>query len=117
MFYNEHGGRADLDPKELERAIQRLMGDEDVTNKKGIYEYLLSGDERKLSIRAFERGGALAAYERQCHRCVLCGQKFEFDAMQADHVMPWSRGGKTVPENCQMLRKRCNLSKGASLFG
>ena len=73
LYFNEHGKRTDLNAKELENEIQRLMGDEDVTRKRGIYEYLLAGDERKLSIRAFDRRDALAAYERQEHKCVRCG--------------------------------------------
>ncbi|MFR5479773.1 HNH endonuclease [Catenibacterium sp.] len=28
-------------------------------------------------------------------------------------VLPWSKGGKTVIENCQMLCRDCNLKKGA----
>ena len=111
LFYNQHGERTDLDPKALEEEIQRLMGDEDVTKKSGIYEYLLTGDERKLSIRAFDRRDALAAYERQNHKCALCGETFDFPKMQADHIIPWSKGGKTVPENCQMLCTQCNLKK------
>ncbi|MCD8291388.1 MAG: DUF262 domain-containing protein, partial [Prevotella sp.] len=86
LFYNGHGQRTDLNPKQLETEIQRLMGDEDVTRKGGIYEYLLTGDERKLSIRAFDRRDALAAYERQNHKCAICGEEFEFDKMQADHI-------------------------------
>lgn len=113
LFYNEHGGRADLDPRHLEMEVQRLMGDEDVTKKNGIYEYLLTGDERKLSIRKFDRRDALAAYERQGHKCAICGQEFEFGEMQADHIKPWSKGGRTVPGNCQMTCADCNLRKGA----
>ena len=113
LFYNQHGKRTDLDPKKLEAEIQRLMGDEDVTKKSGIYEYLLTGDERKLSIRAFDRRDSLAAYERQAHKCVYCGETFEFSEMHADHITPWSKGGKTVPDNCQMLCRDCNLKKGA----
>lgn len=67
LFYNQHGKRTDLDPKKLETEIQRLMGDEDVTKKSGIYEYLLTGQEKKLSIRSFDRRDALAAYEKQGH--------------------------------------------------
>ena len=111
--FNQHGKRTDLDPNKLEAEIQRLMGDEDVTRKSGIYEYLLTGDVRKLSIRAFDRRDALTAYERQGHKCVICGQTFEFDQMHADHITPWVRGGKTVPENFQMLCRDCNLKKGA----
>ena len=76
------------------------------------YEYLLTGEERKLSIRAFDRRDALAAYERQNHRCAYCGEEFEFEQMQADHIVPWSKGGKTVSDNCQMLCVKCNLGKG-----
>lgn len=111
LYFNEHGSRTDLDAKKLEAEIQRLLGDEDVTSKAGIYEYLLTGNERKLSIRAFDRRDALAAYERQGHKCALCGEKFEFEAMQADHITPWSKGGKTTSDNCQMLCRECNLRK------
>ena len=113
LFYNEYGSRSNLDPKKLEAEVQRLMGDEDVTKKSGIYEYLLTGDERKLSIRSFDRRDALAAYEQQGHRCAICGEEFEFDQMQADHKKPWSKGGHTTPDNCQMLCTDCNLKKGA----
>ena len=87
------------------------MGDDDVTKKSGIYEYLLTGDERKLSIRAFDRRDRLAAYERQLHKCAGCGKTFAFEDMHGDHIKPWSKGGKTVPENCQMLCTMCNLKK------
>ncbi|MBQ6471739.1 MAG: HNH endonuclease [Victivallales bacterium] len=112
LLFNQHGKRTDLAPKALEQEIQRLLGDEDVTRKPGIYEYLLTGDERKLSIRAFDQRDRLAAYERQGHKCVYCGKSFDFGEMHADHITPWSKGGRTVPENCQMLCRDCNLKKG-----
>ena len=71
------------------------------------------GAEKCLSIRAVDRRDALAAYERQGHKCVYCGEVFEFEQMHADHITPWSKGGKTTPENCQMLCRDCNLKKGA----
>lgn len=111
LFYNKHGNRTDLEHKKLELEIQRLLGDEDVTKKSGIYEYLLTGDERKLSIRAFDHRTALAAYEKQKHKCALCGEEFEFNEMQADHIKAWSKGGHTTPDNCQMLCRDCNLKK------
>lgn len=113
LLFNAHGQRTDLDPKNLELEIQRLLGDEDVTRKSGIYEYLLTGDERKLSIRAFDRRDALAAYERQGHKCAICGEEFGFEEMHADHITAWSKGGHTTPENCQMLCRDCNLRKGS----
>lgn len=61
----------------------------------------------------FDRRDALAAYEKQGHKCPICGETFEFEQMHADHITPWSKGGKTTPENCQMLCRDCNLKKGA----
>ena len=111
LYYNEHGKRDDLDQNKLEPEIQRLMGDEDVTKKSGIYEYLLTGNEKVLSIRAFDRRDKLAAYERQNHICPLCSEEYEFDEMHGDHIIPWSKGGKTIAENCQMLCRDCNIKK------
>lgn len=113
IYYNENKDRTDLDPKKLEEATAKLMGDEDVTNKRGIFPFLLTGDVKNLSIRQFDRATKLAAYEKQEHKCPTCGKTFEFNKMDGDHIIPWSKGGKTVPENCQMLCKECNLKKGA----
>lgn len=103
LLYNEHGNRADLNAAELETKIQELIQDEEITNPRGIYEYLLTGDERKLSLRAFSKKEAIRAYEKQDHKCAICKKAFEFNKMHADHITPWSQGGRTIPENCQIL--------------
>jgi len=110
VFYNKYG-TGKYDPKQFEMRIVELMEDEDVTKNSGIYEYLLDGNEKHLSIRAFTPKMARAAYERQKGICPKCGKHFEIDDMQADHITPWSKGGKTVPENCQMLCEDCNRRK------
>ena len=103
-----------MDPKKLEAQIQSLLADDDVTKGRGVYEYLLTGDETKLQIRAFDKRDKQKAYERQGHKCAICGKVFNFEDMHGDHIIPWSKGGKTIPENCQMLCTTCNLKKGAS---
>lgn len=110
IFYNKYGA-GKYDPKQLEARIVGLMEDEDVTKDSGIYEYLLDGDEKHLSIRAFTPKTARAAYERQKGICAHCGKHFELNEMEADHITPWHSGGKTVAENCQMLCKDCNRRK------
>ena len=109
-LYNAHKDD-NLDPVRLETEISRLMADDDVTSKKGVYEYVLTGNERKLSIRAFDKRDTRAAYERQKGVCPYCGKHFELSEMHADHIKPWSKGGRTVPDNCQMLCRDCNLKK------
>lgn len=96
---------------ELEKNIKCLMMDDDITAKKGIYEYLLSGDERKLNIRAFTDNMKREAYERQEGICPKCNKHFEIEQMQGDHITPWCKGGKTIAENCQMLCVDCNRIK------
>ena len=107
ILFNRYG-KADYDSKALEIRVKELMEDDEVTNKKGIYEYLLSGEERKLNLRAFTDKMKREAYERQNGICPKCNQHFEFDQMEGDHIIPWSKGGKTTAENCQMLCRRCN---------
>lgn len=96
----------------LEQETARLIMDDDVTDKSGIYSYLLIGDERTLSIRAFSPAMAYAAYERQKGICPVCGRHFDFDRMEADHITPWHAGGRTLADNCQMLCRDCNRRKG-----
>lgn len=110
VFYNKYGA-AKYDAKQFEARIIELMEDEDVTKRSGIYEYLLCGDEKYLSVRAFTPKMARAAYERQKGICPKCKKHFELDKMQADHITPWSKGGRTIAENCQMLCADCNRRK------
>lgn len=56
----------------FESEIVRLMMDEDVSKKSGIYEYLLSGKEKHLNIRAFSDKQKREAYERQQGVCPHC---------------------------------------------
>jgi hypothetical protein len=109
-LYNEFG-KARLDPTELEAEISRLLQDDDVTNKKGIWEYVLTGKEKHLNIRAFSDSQKAAAYERSGGVCAKCGGHFEYAEMEADHITPWHEGGTTTPENCQMLCRECNRRK------
>lgn len=110
ILYNRHKDE-EVDPAKLERKISRLLLDDDVTNKRGIYAYVLDSDERHLNIRAFTDKMRLAAYERQAGICATCGKHFELEQMEADHIDPWSKGGSTSADNCQMLCKACNRHK------
>jgi hypothetical protein len=111
-IFNEFGN-AELDPKALETRISHLMLDEDVTNKKGVYHFILSGQEKQLNIRVFTQNQKREAFERQQGSCPICKKKFSLEEMEGDHITPWSDGGKTDAKNCQMLCKEDNRRKGS----
>jgi len=100
-----------LDKDELEAEIQRLLENEEVENKKGIYLYVLTREEKHLNLRQFDGKTAQRKYEEQKGVCPRCKGEFKIEEMEADHIIPWHKGGKTTYENCQMLCQRCNRTK------
>lgn len=110
VFYNKHKNDK-LNAKKLEERIKELIEDDEVDNKRGIYEYLLTGNEKTLSLRVFDEKTKVKIYEKQKGICLACKKNFAIGDMEADHIIPWHQGGKTVSENCQMLCKMDNRIK------
>ncbi|WP_373829653.1 HNH endonuclease family protein [Neisseria dentiae] len=100
-----------LDSKRLEAEIAVLMQDDEVENKKGIYPYVLTREEKYLNLRTFSDGMKQKLYEHQGGICPMCKETFLIEQMEGDHITPWSQGGKTTLENGQMLCKNCNRRK------
>lgn len=109
LYHNFHTQR--YDAQKIEQEVDRLYQDDDVDNNKGIYYYVLTRQERYLHIRAFDNRTKRIVFERQQGRCPCCGKTFKIEEMEADHIVPWSKGGHTVIENCQMLCSDCNKKK------
>lgn len=118
------------DKKELNKKVQILYGDGYLKNRRGIWEYLLGGEQafNLLDIRIFDEPTKKSTYALQTNmatksgisNCPLCREGhhankskiWRFEEMDADHVTPWTKRGATTPENCQMLCKTHNRSKG-----
>jgi len=109
-LYNQYKDEK-YDTEKIEDETAKLILDDDVTKNSGIYPYILTRNEKYLSIRAFTDAMKQKIYEKQKGKCVKCGNKFEISEMEADHITPWHEGGKTTEENCQMLCKDCNRRK------
>ena len=110
-LYNDHQNDV-LDPGHLEERISELIQDSDVQSQKGIYPYLLSGDEKHLNIRSFDQNAKRRVWERQRKKCTVCKKEHPLEEMEGDHITPWSEGGPTTEENLQMLCRDCNRRKG-----
>lgn len=54
--------------------------------------------------------------ERDNYTCQICGKYMpDGNDIHIDHIIPIARGGKTVPDNLQVLCSHCNLSKGTKM--
>ena len=112
-LYDEYHTNS-YDAEDLEERVKPLMIDDEVKAKKGIYYYVFSGDQKHLNLRTFTPQQKREAYEKQDGNCANCGNSFDLSEMEADHIDPWSQGGKTIPGNCQMLCRQCNRRKSAT---
>lgn len=114
-LYNKYHNKS-YNSTQMANEVKSLHEDEEVQKNKGIYEYLLSKDEdpfaaKLLSLRTFSERDKQAAFSRQNGMCAMCKRLFAYAEMAGDHIKPWSKGGLTVPENCQMLCRECNSKK------
>lgn len=99
------------DARKLERKVSELMLDDEVTKNKGIYYYLFDNKEKHLSLRSFTAKQKRQLYDSQNGICNICEKEFSMNEMEADHIIPWSEGGKTSLDNGQMLCRTCNREK------
>src|SRR5665213_2125949 len=103
-LYNAFKGKK-FDPKAIETETAKLIADDEVEKKSGIYPYILTRDEKHLSLRAFSDSIKQKVYEKQKGICNKCKKPFKVEEMEGDHITPWHEGGKTTVLNCQMLCK------------
>lgn len=110
LLYNEYSGNS-YDASEFEKKILELIDNDEIQSVKGIYEYLFDGKEKHLNLRAFSDKIKRKKYEEQKGVCPICKNTFKIEEMDADHITPWHKGGKTEEKNCQMLCRTCNQEK------
>lgn len=101
----------EINSDEVTAEVARLMGDEEIQSKKGIFYYVFDHNEKNLNLRTFRDNEKRTIYEKQGGICPICGKPFEFEEMEGDHIVPWSQGGKTTIDNLQMLCRKCNHEK------
>jgi len=78
---------------------------------------LIFDNSIKKTVYARQTNEAQALGISNCPECAKChaGARikiYKFNEMDADHVTAWSKGGATSIENCQMLCKTHNRTKG-----
>lgn len=117
-LYNQYHNNQ-YDAVDIEKRVNELMANEEVTEKKGVYEYILSGEDEnlacKLSKRTFSNEDKRTAYERQHGICPITGLALPIEEMEADHIKPWWNGGTTTLDNLQMISKTANKRKSGTV--
>lgn len=130
-LYEEYHGKS-YNPTKVSKQVKELYADPYVKNRKGIFEYILSGSTdtklKLLDVRVFDEATKKSVYATQIAKaeekgesnCPLCAighdanktKIWKLSEMDADHVAAWSKGGATDVKNCQMLCKTHNRAKG-----
>jgi hypothetical protein len=118
------------DPNTIQKQQKSLLTDPYIKNRKGVIEYILDNcrNPKFLDIRVFDEATKRIVYNLQTHsskvqdtsNCPLCSlgndsnkkRIWKLSEMDADHVTAWSQGGATNIDNCQLLCKTHNKSKG-----
>lgn len=91
---------------ELKKICEAKIQDYIVAKGLSIWDYRLMdespiSDVMRLRLLAEAKG-----------RCALCGATKDERPLDIDHIIPRSKGGKTVYENLQVLCSKCNRTKG-----
>lgn len=114
LWYNEYANVKSFDPIAVDKRVSELYSDVELKNNKGIYQYILTGNSKYLNLRTFDPHIKKAVYEQQGGLCKYCNKEYPIGMMHADHIMPWSLGGQTTIDNCQILCKDCNARKSGN---
>ena len=113
LLYNRYH-EIPCSPREIRAKVDALMENPEITKKVAVFEYVFSGEEKILSPRAFDDSMKRSKFEEQEHRCAYCGEVIaDMKSAHADHIIPWSKGGKTEYGNLQILCVKCNCKKSA----
>ena len=118
------------DLTKLNQRIDDLMLDPDITRQSGIYEFVLDNEvnPKLLNIRKFTKTDINTCYRKQTKEakaqgisnCPQCVKDVEYNhettiwkikEMEGDHIIPWSKGGRTELKNLKMLCKHHNRLK------
>ena len=119
LFY----GRFRYFNDQIEREIQRIFYPENFVEESNV----TYGKRQLENMTLYEIRKASPDYEKELrdnvfekakdksgkYKCAVCGRKFKDRIMlQVDHIIPMNRGGKTKPDNLQILCRKCNGEKG-----
>jgi hypothetical protein len=104
--------------KALEFFIEKINFD-NVSNKEYLKEYIDISTKTNIEIKKEDKreiplGLRFSILKRDNYKCVICGRSPATTMgieLHIDHIIPFSKGGKTIVGNLQTLCNECNIGK------
>lgn len=87
----------------------------DISNEPAQAEDLVTAASCTTGHRSVNLRLRWKVFQRDKYRCKVCGRRAGDFELQVDHIIPWSKGGRTELENLRLLCWDCNQGKGATL--
>ena len=119
IYFRSYKYFLDQVDREINRIIYGNFGEEDDEDNV-VYGYRDFEDMTLNQIRMYDpnyakelRDACIKKLKKRNGKyiCPGCGKLYDVQRLQVDHIKPFSKGGKTVPDNLQMLCRSCNLRK------
>ncbi len=105
-----------IDREQIDKKLIELKMDDEVNEKpNGFYPFIITGNPNCLFQRQFSKAMKEKKFIEQNGVCAICGCKITLNNCEADHIIPWSDGGKTTYDNLQITCKDCNSRKSNSI--
>ena len=114
--YNEEEINEYLKEQQIEKYKEEIKASElkkalrQIARQRLMEEGILFDEENKRPYIPQDVVGFV--FMRDGGRCCKCGRTKD---LQLDHIIPFSKGGSSEPENLQLLCRECNLKKGNKL--
>lgn len=116
FFSNDSASTSDKLFRERKQEMKRII--REATAWRQIREAIGATSGHRDAKRIFPAAWRQPLYDQQGGICGICNQSMDKDRLsdgqyaQIDHIIPHSRGGKTIMGNAQLVHGDCNRDKG-----
>lgn len=100
-----YGGKLNVRPKYQREFVY------DDAKQKAVIDSILNGFPLNAMYWADNGDGTYEVIDGQQRTLSIC----RFAKMEADHIIPFSKGGRTILSNCRCLCKQCNRDKSSAM--
>lgn len=100
--------------KALEKFVQHINNEEKKSSKEETEKLKIEPSTQHKTKRGINWRLRFIVMKRDAFKCKICGRSPATDQtviLHVDHIIPYSKGGETLPDNLQTLCSKCNIGK------